>query len=74
MTAEEATPHGSSTATGATLFIVDRGDFRPADLPRKIENSPDVPIHGWCLEVAPLSRYIVIIDLWPDDWAASLRF
>jgi len=24
--------------------------------------------------VAPNSRYIVIIDTWPNDWAASLRF
>jgi hypothetical protein len=43
------------------------------NLHRKIANWRDIPNHGWCLEVAPKSRYIVIIDTWPNDWAASLR-
>ncbi|MGX1047062.1 hypothetical protein AB7M41_006768 [Bradyrhizobium diazoefficiens] len=43
------------------------------NLHRKIENPGEVPGGGWCLEVAQNSRYIVIIDTWPNDWAASPR-
>jgi hypothetical protein len=42
-------------------------------LHRKIAKFGHIPSDGWCLEVAPKSRYIVIIDTWPNDWAASLR-
>src|SRR6266568_4796059 len=43
-------------------------------LQRKIAKPTGLAASAWRLELAPLIRYIVIIDPWPNDWAAPSHF